>query len=72
MSDFTRTIDFDYALIDVKYQWIQKQDDEDEFDILLYGMYIGGVNVTDLLDNRHLEITEQIKQEILTEKNYKL
>jgi hypothetical protein len=64
MSLFTREIEFDYAVIEVQFDILAKEDEEDDLNIMLYGMYIGGVNVTDLLDSRYEEIRLQIIKEV--------
>ena len=64
MSPYTREIEFDYAIIEVQFDILAKENKEDDLNIMLYGMYIGGVNVTDLLDSRYEEIRSQIIQEV--------
>jgi hypothetical protein len=64
MSPYTREIEFDYAIIEVHFDILAKENKEDDLNIMLYGMYIGGVNVTDLLDSRYEEIRSQIIQEV--------
>ena len=64
MSHLTREIEFDYAIIEVHFDILAKENEGDDLDIMLYGMYIGGVNVTDLLDSRYNEITAQVAKEV--------
>ena len=64
MSPFTREIEFDNAIIEVHFDILTKEDKDDDLNILLYGMYIGGVNVTELLDNRYEEIASQVAAEV--------
>ena len=64
MIAYTREIEFDYAVIEVQFDILAKEDEEDDLNIMLYGMYIGGVNVTDLLDSRYEEIRLQIIKEV--------
>jgi hypothetical protein len=64
MSPFTREIEFDNAIIEVQFDILAKEDKDDDLNILLYGMYIGGVNVTELLDNRYEEIASQVAAEV--------
>ena len=64
MSPFTREIEFDNAIIEVHFDILAKEDKDDDLNILLYGMYIGGVNVTELLDNRYEEIASQVAAEV--------
>ena len=64
MSPFTREIEFDNAIIEVHFDILAKEDKDDDLNILLYGMYIGGVNVTELLDNRYEEIASQVAVEV--------
>jgi hypothetical protein len=69
MIAYTREIEFDYAIIEVQFDILAKENKEDDLNIMLYGMYIGGVNVTDLLDSRYEEIRSQIIQEVEQEIN---
>jgi hypothetical protein len=69
MIAYTREIEFDYAIIEVQFDILAKENKEDDLSIILYGMYIGGVNVTDLLDSRYEEIRSQIIQEVEQEIN---
>jgi pyrimidine operon attenuation protein/uracil phosphoribosyltransferase len=69
MSPFTKEIEFDYATIEVQFDIIAKENEDDNLNIMLYGMYIGGVNVTDLLDSRYEEIRSQIIKEVEQEIN---
>lgn len=64
MSPFTREIEFDNAIIEVQFDILAKEDKDDDLNVLLYGMYIGGVNVTELLDNRYEEIASQVAAEV--------
>ena len=70
MIAYTREIEFDYAIIEVHFDILAKENKEDDLSIILYGMYIGGVNVTDLLDSRYEEIRSQIIQEVEQEINH--
>jgi pyrimidine operon attenuation protein/uracil phosphoribosyltransferase len=69
MIAYTREIEFDYAIIEVHFDILAKKNKEDDLNIMLYGMYIGGVNVTDLLDSRYEEIRSQIIEEVEQEIN---
>jgi len=69
MITYTREIEFDYAIIEVHFDILAKENKEDDLSIILYGMYIGGVNVTDLLDSRYEEIRSQIIEEVEQEIN---
>jgi hypothetical protein len=69
MIAYTREIEFDYAIIEVHFDILAKENKEDDLNIMLYGMYIGGVNVTDLLDSRYEEIRSQIIEEVEQEIN---
>jgi hypothetical protein len=69
MITYTREIEFDYAIIEVQFDILAKENEDDDLNIMLYGMYIGGVNVTDLLDSRYEEIRLQIIQEVEQEIN---
>ena len=69
MIAYKREIEFDYAVIKVEFDILAKEDEEDDLNIMLYGMYIGGVNVTDLLDSRYEEIRSQIIEEVEQEIN---
>jgi hypothetical protein len=69
MIAYTREIEFDYAIIEVQFDILAKENKEDDLNIMLYGMYIGGVNVTDLLDSRYEEIRSQIIEEVEQEIN---
>jgi hypothetical protein len=72
MIAYTREIEFDYAIIEVQFDILAKENEEDDLNIMLYGMYIGGVNVTDLLDSRYEEIRSQIIEELEQEINHNL
>ena len=72
MIAYTREIEFDYAIIEVQFDILAKENKEDDLNIMLYGMYIGGVNVTDLLDSRYEEIKSQIIKEVEQEINNNL
>lgn len=69
MIAYTRVIEFDYAIIEVQFDILAKENKEDDLNIMIYVMYIGGVNVTDLLDSRYEEIRSQIIQEVEQEIN---
>jgi hypothetical protein len=69
MIAYTREIEFDYAIIEVQFDILAKENEDDDLNIMLYGMYIGGVNVTDLLDSRYEEIRSQIIEEVEQEIN---
>jgi hypothetical protein len=69
MIAYTREIEFDYAIIEVQFDILAKENEDDDLNIMLYGMYIGGVNVTHLLDSRYEEIRLQIIQEVEQEIN---
>ena len=72
MIAYTREIEFDYAIIEVQFDILAKENEDDDLNIMLYGMYIGGVNVTDLLDSRYEEIRSQIIEEVEQEINNNL
>jgi len=69
MNQLTREIEFDYAIIEVHFDILAKENEDDDLNILLYRMYIGGVNVTDLLDSRYKEIIAQVAREVEQEIN---
>jgi len=69
MSPLIREIEFDYAIIEVHFDILAKENEDDDLNIMLYGMYIGGVSVTDLLDSRYEEITAQVAREVEQEIN---